>query len=699
MTKWKVVGGGDKGGILVRKGYKTGAESCGERLATGSVVEELEIRGKDERMKYKLLEGEGPETGWVMTSISGKTLLELVEEEAPPPPPPRASTPPPSPKARPKTVTSHIWDFELPEETKLEHGSVEDAPEGGWPLGSRWRPRWSDPPPPEAPLTKGILDYQNLEDVMKVPRCIFNLRQVMKFKDFKDATLKILPGVHWGIPFPHNFELIEEAGPEWLTKAFHRCGTLPMDNKVIGLKVHPLSVDSTVAESMGGQGMKGWLRVWYEKPHPALHTELFVKCPFPYTPQNERAKNSYHAMPDESEILINRMLGNCLPFKIPKYYYGDISYESSNYVLISEKLPYKTLSWLEGGKDMKIEPFEIEPRIVKFKDYEMPLDGYEQYAAAMRALGRMVAVYHSDGLGSKDVLRYWIPRGSESPLEGLGLEKFEELKKGDFLENCAKMCQCSPQDILAQVQQQCDQALQMSEMFGSMMVEFVMACAGIFPEVAKDKAYMKQWWRESMEAAYYSWEMTTFTNVDPVFTSLVHSNLAADNAWYWKDDKGVMQCGLLDFGGSGFQNIATNMQMSWTMGEPAMLKAHFDDLGSAFVDGVRSCDGPASITYEYFQECVNLSFARTSALCGGNVNQLLKIHKKAEWAKFKSRWDPEVNDAFLPRNYTCAMRTMLLLWKDVGLYDRFKKWKSKNEHWFPKGKKPFTCPNLPASLA
>ena len=43
---WEVVGGGDKGGILVRAGQATSSEQLAERLATGALVEQLQLIGE-----------------------------------------------------------------------------------------------------------------------------------------------------------------------------------------------------------------------------------------------------------------------------------------------------------------------------------------------------------------------------------------------------------------------------------------------------------------------------------------------------------------------------------------------------------------------------------------------------------------------------------------------------------------------------
>lgn len=71
MVQWKVIGGGDNG-ILVREGKDLKSAEAG-RLANDSVLEELELAG--ERLKYQLVSGQGPSTGWISLKVKGKELV------------------------------------------------------------------------------------------------------------------------------------------------------------------------------------------------------------------------------------------------------------------------------------------------------------------------------------------------------------------------------------------------------------------------------------------------------------------------------------------------------------------------------------------------------------------------------------------------------------------------------------------------
>jgi len=58
---------------MVRSGQDLKSTAIEERLATGSIVEELALKG--ERLQYKLVTGNGPSTGWISLKVGGKSIL------------------------------------------------------------------------------------------------------------------------------------------------------------------------------------------------------------------------------------------------------------------------------------------------------------------------------------------------------------------------------------------------------------------------------------------------------------------------------------------------------------------------------------------------------------------------------------------------------------------------------------------------
>jgi len=69
---WEIVGGADKGGVIVRAGADTKSAQLEPRLSFGALIEQIDL--KADRLNYKLIEGTGPEEGWIAIKITGKEL-------------------------------------------------------------------------------------------------------------------------------------------------------------------------------------------------------------------------------------------------------------------------------------------------------------------------------------------------------------------------------------------------------------------------------------------------------------------------------------------------------------------------------------------------------------------------------------------------------------------------------------------------
>mmetsp|Transcript_37995 Transcript_37995/g.70671 ORF Transcript_37995/g.70671 Transcript_37995/m.70671 type:complete len:1002 (-) Transcript_37995:31-3036(-) len=75
---WKVVGGSQQGGIIVRTGRGLNTPKEPARLSTGAVIEQQEC--VDERLRYRKLKGDGPESGWVSIRLNDRDLLVRLAE-------------------------------------------------------------------------------------------------------------------------------------------------------------------------------------------------------------------------------------------------------------------------------------------------------------------------------------------------------------------------------------------------------------------------------------------------------------------------------------------------------------------------------------------------------------------------------------------------------------------------------------------
>lgn len=200
----------------------------------------------------------------------------------------------------------------------------------------------------------------------------------------------VLPGEWFGIEFPINFEMMQGAqfGAPFLTRAFHAAGALPPNNSVtrlLSLLELPLQGD----DAQGGAGIKAIIRVEYARPDPTLHQTLFVKMPWLLGGEHDQWRallSSAYGDGDGRELSTYVLLEDLLPVRIPKLYFADISRKSTNYILITECIPYGEADGLQGSASAG----QILPKSGKYQDDRLP-NAHEYYYALMKAFARVAA--------------------------------------------------------------------------------------------------------------------------------------------------------------------------------------------------------------------------------------------------------------------------------------------------------------------
>jgi len=379
-THWEIIGGADKGGIMVRQGFETGSPLTEARLATGSKVEELDL--KEGRLHYRRLTGSGPDEGWISVKIPGKELARrLPDEDA-------------DPWGEAYDMNQEAWivpDRPIPDEHPPEWCGLQPpkprgkfVPEGtGRQKLAPWEPKLSKLSPklsksfPWIELLKNKNRDQFGADLMEVT-----------------ANGGVPVGYHYGIEFPYQLWQIQEGGAAWLTKALHAAGTLPEDNSVVSMEAREFVG--------GGACLKAVIDCKYEKPSEDLHEKLFCKYPFPVTEQSFTGFWSWACMTnnDAPEIDFARLLSAGAPMRTPKYYFGDICSKSGLSLLITECFAFPE-------EDADFGPMELEPIPHKAVDYLLD-DPFAYYDGIVRNAAKLAAWGWNGKLG-KDVMKTFPP--------------------------------------------------------------------------------------------------------------------------------------------------------------------------------------------------------------------------------------------------------------------------------------------------
>ena len=252
----------------------------------------------------------------------------------------------------------------------------------------------------------------------------------------------------------------------------------------------------------------------YKWQTPDLHTKLFAKIPFPLSgaTSNDRLSSSVNKQPmDFYEINAYRLLEASMPVKTPKFYFGDISNESSNFILITERVPFTGMP--------PLKPFEIEGPYVKCKDYEMEGTDKDHYRLLMQVHARIAAAHKTGKMGTEDFLQQNL--------------MFNNIAWHPIQPDSASGA--PPQVVAGQ--------LRVATKFFSETAKV------LYPDYVTTQAFQEKFFNTMMLANAYQKELMYWKLQDIDYVALGHQNLNVDNAYFWRDDKDVLDCGIFDLGG------------------------------------------------------------------------------------------------------------------------------------------------------
>lgn len=558
---WEVVGGADKGGILVRDGESTSSTQLSARLSTGAKVEQLELKGQ--RLHYRLKTGTGPEEGWISIALSGKDLAVLLKP--------------------------HVPVQKRDTEPRCA-GELAKAPVG-------WTP--------------------------------------VSVAQLQEKHLKVGAGIIYKIDFPFNAELLQKMGPAWLTKAFHAAGSIPMDNKVKTLK--------NIKEYIGGGNCsKLVFDVEYEKPAADLHTELFAKIPFPLagnTLSDRMASSVMQTGSELGELNAQRLLESRLPFSIPRYYFGDVCNDTSNWILITERIPF-------GKQD---GDRQVDPAYDKMKDWELKGSQDEYYFLLTTYGARMAGMDKAEKLAPRAVMDGFFPSAAQRPKEqwgmsaestGMGAKEFNmKIKMGvDFVGTTGK---------------------------------------ALFPAECSTPAFLQKYKKILATSNAYTAEMAWWCNRNPDYIAWSHGNLNVDNVFFWRDADQKLDLGVLDWGGARTDSVGWKLWWWLYCCEYDFLNKNLDDLLDCFIKEYEISGGPklerAELRWQF-----TLSALQQGVGLLGAVPQIYKMCKKPEFATIKDRLDPRISQNIDGKNtlriYIGTFINICNMIKDWDIETKLDKW-------------------------
>jgi hypothetical protein len=336
-----------------------------------------------------------------------------------------------------------------------------------------------------------------------------------------------------GLQIPAHSQALRAGGESFLTSAFRASGALSAENRVTAI--------TAFEEWAGGStGRKVRLSVAYDAPGPGLYTELFVKFSRDFTdPVRDAAR---HQM--DAEIRFAAMSRRpCFPIAVPACLFADYQRESGTGMLITQRVEFGT-----GA---------IERHYGKCLDVDMPAP-LEHYQALMRALARLAGT-HKAGLLGEDFNRQFPFDPSTFNVSDRPPYTAAQLARrvGRFAEFASQCPQLLPASLTSQT-------------FLSQLAEEVMRFPGHEPAI-------KQFLREQQ----------------PDLIALCHWNANVDNAWFWRNARGELECGLMDWGHVSQMNVAMALWGCLSAAEIELWDRHLDGLLALFIAEFQRCGGPA----------------------------------------------------------------------------------------------------------
>jgi hypothetical protein len=211
----------------------------------------------------------------------------------------------------------------------------------------------------------------------------------------------------------------------------------------------------------------------------------------------------------------------------------------------------------------------------------------------------------------------------------------------------------------------------------------------LFPAEIANATYVAQLKQEFLEVGPVLGKVNKYCTTGDNLWLFMHPNLHIDNAFFFKNDQGEQDCGLLDWGGAGISFIliqfisgggalslaGSEMRIAYT---DALVKCYFDTLaefGGPVLDSTDMCLRVALMDMAYIIGSLRLIDTDRP----GDVYEYLP---KEKYADVRGLDDPVFSadsiEALMLRSVVMMFVEGIKTWKGRNYRDIFSKWRVKN---------------------
>lgn len=342
--------------------------------------------------------------------------------------------------------------------------------------------------------------------------------------------LDFVTGDATGMAIPAHLDALVQAGPEFLTAAFHRFGAIAPDNAVTRIVgAEPCSGGST--------GHKFFLTLDYLREEPGVDRTLFLK--FSRDFDDDRRDWQRTEMEGEARfVALSRQAG--FPIRVPVGYFADYEAVTGTGMVITECVPYGS--------------GQIEPHRRKTMDWRTMDDPLPYYRATVTAMARLAGAHKAGRLSPDiDTLFPWHPVTGSADLI---LYSRAELD--------AELDRC---------------------------FAFARDCPRLLPAEVRAPAFMAKMRADAHRIQDHEAKIRAFLCENPAMIALNHWNSHIDNCWFWRDETSL-HCGLIDWGRVGQITFGSALWGGLSAAHHDIWNHHLDDLLALFVAEYHAHGGP-----------------------------------------------------------------------------------------------------------
>jgi hypothetical protein len=403
-----------------------------------------------------------------------------------------------------------------------------------------------------------------------------------------------------GVAIPAHGEALRAVGEAFLTDAFRVFGALSQANRIVRItRFEPFSG--------GNSGHKLLLSVEYDHAEPGLPTELFVKFSRDFTDAfRDRRRHELEAEVRLAEL--SRLPG--FPIAVPAACFADFHRESGTGILITQRIAF-------GCGD-------IQPLLPKCMDHELS-EPLAYYQAIVSTLARLAAAHKSGRLGVQvDAHFPFDPEvaAADDPIP------WNERQLRDHVARYGAFATSSPQ---------------------------------LLPSHLATPQFIAKWEHEAARFLRHEAAIKRYLHADRNFIALCHYNAHIDNAWFWRDSSGVLQCGLLDWGRVRQMNVAYALWGCLCGASLEIWDKHLGELLALFVGELHAHGGPR---LDMAELRLHLHFyVATIGLAMMMDTPALVLSRLPEAVSAHSPFDPLLRKDEVARNFLHVFTAFLNLWQ------------------------------------